>query len=813
MRVLAQDVRYALRMMRRNRAVTAVALFSLAISVGPAAAIFSVIDAIGFRPLAIRDPEHLIRLYTADRPGHPGSTSLADFKAIRAGTHHFGELAAWRTGIVGVAGDDRAPEIAVLTSVSEGFFPLLGIRAAAGRTFRADETAEGHAAPVALISDAYWMRRYNRSPAAIDSKIRFNTTEFTVVGIVPGSFRGLDKFLYADVWVPMDADPTRTSAGNDEDRRVLEVLARLREGATLQQAQAELTALSANLAAAYPDTHKDRTISIEYEAAARRKWVAPAATALLVIPCLVLLIACANIAGLMVGRAEARRTEIATRLALGAGRLRLARQFLTESTLLALAGGALALLVAYWGVRLLPALIPDLPLPVGLELRLDGRVAAFAIATALLAVPMFGLAPAFFASKPQIVSMLKASGVDGGRSRRFTFRNVLTVGQIAASLVLLLLSGLLVRSFVNSGNIDVGFVKRPMILATIAPKIIGYDDARASRFLRELLDRAAALPSVESATMARHMPLNSLFGGGARVETRIPGHEPPDRQPLRLPFNAVDENYFATMGTRIVRGRAFTSNDRWPGAGVVLVNEAMARRYWPDADPIGRWIELPGRSQPERRRCEIVGVVEDGKYLMLSDTPTPYVYVPLRQQAAGEVTMIMRTRGPQAAAMEDFRRAVRAIDPAMPTMQIVTLDEHMNFALMFERTAAILVGSLGVLALLLALVGLYGVIAYVASRRTHEIGIRMALGARPGDVLASIVRQGGGFALTGIAIGLPAAAAVARLMRSVLYGISSYDPLTYAGTCALVLAVALAATYIPARRAARVDPIEALRCE
>jgi predicted permease len=352
-----------------------------------------------------------------------------------------------------------------------------------------------------------------------------------------------------------------------------------------------------------------------------------------------------------------------------------------------------------------------------------------------------------------------------------------------------------------------------MILSTLAPGVAGYDGARTSRFFRELVERVSALPTVESATIARHMPLNSLFGGGATLRVRIPGHDTPDGEPLRLPFNLVDENYFRTMGTRIVRGRAFAPSDRWPGTGAALINETMARRYWPDSDPIGRWIELTERSQPERRRCEIVGIVEDGKYVVMSEDRAPYVYLPFGQQAAGEMTVIMRTRGSEAAAMQDFRNALRAIDPSMPAMQIVTLDEHMNLALMFERLAAILVGTLGVLALVLALVGLYGVIAYVASRRTREIGIRMALGARPADVLTQILKQGGGFAATGIAFGLLLGGSAAQLIRSMLYGVSSYDPLTYAVTVTLVLGVALAASYFPARRAARVDPIQALRCE
>jgi putative ABC transport system permease protein len=813
MRTLIQDVRYALRLMMRNRAATAVALFSLAISIGPAAAIFSVIDAIGFRPLAIRDPEHLIRLYSGDARDRQGDTSYADFIEIRSGVEQFAEIAAWRSGAVGVSGGERPPEITLMTAVSERFFPLLGVAVEAGRPFRDDETAANQTAPVILISDNYWTRRYDRAATAIDSTICLNGSEYRIVGVLPASFRGLDKIFHADIWVPIGAEPHGRRGPIPQERRTLGIVARLRDGRTLLQAQAELDALAARLATMYPDTHANRSITIEFEAAARRKWVAPAAAALLVIPFFVLLIGCANVAGLMIGRAEARRTEIATRLALGAGRRRLVRQFLTESALLAIPAGALGLLVGYWVIRLLPALLPELPVPLGLEFRLDARVVAFTMAIALLAVPIFGLAPAVFASNPRIAAMLGGGARGRGSSRTFTFRNVLTVGQIAGSLALLVMAGLLVRSFANSSQIDVGFVKRPMILTTLAPGIAGYDEAQTFRFLGQLVERVSALPSIESATLARHMPLNSLFGGGGTIAVRIPDHEPPDGEPRRFPYNVVEQHYFSTMGIRILRGRPFTSADRWPGSGVVLINQTMAQRFWPDGDSIGRWIELVDRRQPEQRRCEIVGIVEDGKYVTLNEPSTPYVYLPFAQQAVGEVTVIMRTHGREAAAMQDFRLALRALDPAMPAMQIITLDEHMNVALMFERTAAILAGSLGVLALLLALVGLYGVIAFIASRRTREIGIRIALGARPGDVLAQVLKQGGRFAVTGITMGLLLGGAAAQLMRNVLYGVSSYDPLTYAGTGAVVLAVALAATYIPARRAARVDPIHALRCE
>ncbi len=813
MHSIAQDIRYAARAMRRHAVVTLIAVLSLAAGIGPNAAIFSVIDAIGFRPLAIDDPEGLIRLDSYDAHNRQGDVAFPDYADVRAHTTLFADLAAWGFGMAGVSGGDQPPSIAMTAAASDRLFPLLGITAAAGRMFRADEVTEVTAAQVALISDEYWTRRFGRSVDAINSTIRLNTLDYTIVGVLPASFTSLDPLFAPDIWVPLGAEPGPQRTRHPRDRRSVRVFARLREGATLEQAQAELDALNAHLAKTYPATNANRRLAIQYEAAARHRRTLPIAIALLIIPALVLLIACANVAGLLIGRASARRSEVAVRLALGAGRWRLVRQFLTESTVLALVAGGAGLLLGYWLIRLLPALIPPLPLRLGIEFRLDARAAAFTLLVTMIAVPIFGLAPAFFASKANILPVLKSGGADGTRLRRFTLRNVLTVGQIAASLVLLMLSGLLVRSFLNSSQIDAGFIQRPMILSTIAPGVLGYDGQRSRTFMRQLLDRLAAQPSVESATLARHMPLNQLFGSGGTQKVGIPGQTSPAGEPLRVPYNSVEQNYFETMGIRIVRGRAFTSADRWPGTAVVLINETMAKRYWPDEDPIGRWIDLLDRQEAERRRCQIVGIVKDGKYLRLGEDPAPYLYVPYEQQPPGEVTIIVRTRGPEAAAMDDFRAAVRAVDPAMPAMQIITLREHMRMALMFERLSAIVVGTLGSLALLLSLVGLYGVISYVAARRTREIGIRMALGAMPSDVLRQVVRHGGAFAGVGIGIGLAAGAGAARLLSSVLYGVSAYDPATYAATCALVMTVALAAAYFPARRAARIDPIQALRSE
>ncbi len=811
MTTLLQDIRYALRLIRQSPGLALVAILSLALGIGPNAAIFSVIDAVGFRPLPVRDPGGLIRLYSGPPSNRLGETSYDDFVDVRNRVRSFSEVAAWGLGAVGVTGGGRPPEVTMMASVSGNFFSLVGITPIAGRVFEPGEVRERNSEPIILISDAYWKRRFERSPGAINSPILLNNHSYTILGVLPPEFRGLDVQVSPDIWMPMGAELNVERNRMNRERRSLSVLGRLREGVTLAQTQAELDALAAGLAQEYPATNKDRKITIEFEATARRQRLLVIAAFLLLIPGIVLLIACANVAGLLLGRAEARRNEIAVRLAIGATRLRLIRQLLTESAVLAVMAGGIGMLMGYWIVCLLPSLIPPMPLPLSLEFHADARMMAFAMAVALVAVPAFGLAPALFTSKPDLVPLLKG---ERGRRRRLTFRNALVVGQITLSLTLLLLSGLLVRSLVNSGHRDPGFTQKPMFFCSMSPGIIGYDEARSRGFYQRFLDRLSALPSVESATLARHVPLNNLFGGGATLRVSIPGYRlDPGEETPRINYNVADQGYFHTMGVRILRGRAFTAADRWPGTGVVLINQTMAKRYWPDEDPVGKWVDLIDRRQPEQVRCRIAGIVQDGKYVSFNEAPIPYLYVPFGQQFIGEATLIVRTRGNEARAIEDFRRELQALDPSMPTLQITTLRQHMQFALILERVSAILTTILGSLALLLAVVGLYGIISYLVSRRTREIGIRMALGARPADVVLEVIRQGGTYAAIGIALGLFLGFACANLMESMLYGVSSHDPATYLATCALVLAIALIATCVPARRAARVDPMQALRYE
>jgi predicted permease len=816
-----QDIRYALRVFRANPALVAVAVISLAIGIGPNSVLFSLIDAFGFRPLPIDDPAQLIRISSSSRADSNGRLSYLDYADIRDHSHLLSRLGVVASQGVGISGGPQPPEVTLAAVVSATYFPTLGVRAAAGRTFLPEEDRTPGTHQVALISDRLWERRFDRDPQIVGKPIRLNDVTCAIVGVLPRGFAGTEPILAPDVWVPTMLWTTlnRGAAATLTSRaeREVNVFARLRGGASIERAQAEMAALSAHLAEAYPDTNKGRAFVLKNDQEARRARLTTGAFVSFAVVGLILLLACANVAGLLLGRSEARRSEIAVRLALGASRGRLVRQLLTESALLSLLAAGAGLLLAFWLLRLVPSLIPDMPVTLNFDFRIDLRVLAFTLAAALLAVPLFGLFPALLASRPDLVSLLKGTPQGTGRrASRLAARHVLVVGQIAVSLALLVSSGLLVRSFLNMRQIDPGFVPRPMIFSTMAPQAVGYNGARAREFYRALLERLRATPGVERATLVRHLPLNNLFGGGATQKVVVPGYAlPPGEEALNIRFNIVEPDYFETMGTRIVKGRPFSAADTRTGPGVMLINQTMANEFWPAADPIGRHVTIadtgPGALPP--RDCEIVGIVQDGKYLFLNEAPQPYFYIPWEQQPAGEMTVVARVRGDAAQMTAVFRRTVWSIDPAMPMMLVTTLEQHMRLALVVERAIATFVGVLGGLGLFLAVVGLYGVVSFLVSRRTREIGIRMALGARPADVVRDVLRQGGRLAAVGIAIGLALAFSAMMVLGGSLYGVSRWDPLTYGGMSVLVLLVALAGSYVPARRAARVDPIAALRME
>ncbi|RPJ52686.1 MAG: FtsX-like permease family protein, partial [Acidobacteria bacterium] len=510
--------------------------------------------------------------------------------------------------------------------------------------------------------------------------------------------------------------------------------------------------------------------------------------------------------------AEARRAEVAIRVAMGASRGRLVRQLLTESAVVSILAGAAGVLLAWWLVRLIPALIPAMPISFTFDFRIDRRVLAYTLTVALAAAPLFGLVPALVASRPDLTPLMK--GGPSGRLgfRRVSLRRLLVVGEVAVAFVLLIASGLFVRSFIAARGIDPGFTPRPMIFSTFAPPVIGYSEAQSREFYAALLTRVEGVPGIERASMVRHLPLNMLSGRGATYEIHVPGHDESPNNPIRTRYNVVETSYFETMGVPIVEGRAFDASDRGNGPAVAIVNQTMARGFWKGANPIGQYFTIV-RGQDATRECRVVGVARDGKYLHINEAPQPYFYVPFAQQFSGEMTVVARYRGEAGPMAAAFRREIQALDPAMPTLQILTLDEHLRLALFAERLLAALMGTLGGLGLLLSVVGLYGIVSHAVARRRREIGIRIAVGASPWQVVRGVLADGGRLTAVGLVLGVLLAIPCMKVAERLLNGISPRDPLVYGVVVLLVLAVALGATWAPARRAARVDPVSALRAE
>jgi predicted permease len=581
----------------------------------------------------------------------------------------------------------------------------------------------------------------------------------------------------------------------------------LRTGVTAEQAKVDLDTIGRRLAQAYPATDKARNVTLISEQERLREAMAPTLFLMTAVG-LVLLICCANVAGLVLARADARRREIAVRLALGAGRLRLVRQLLTESLLLAAMGAALGLLLAAGLMRLQPALLPPTEVSIGLDLHLDALVLSYTAVLSVLTVLVCGLAPAIQASKASCVSALKGEERGVGRSvRRLTLRNALVLGEIALSVLLLTASGLVVRSLLFSRSIPLGFDRQKhLAFFDLNPDMAGYNAQRSAAFFEQVEARAVALPGVRHASVVRRVLLSDS-GGGAVKQVSIPGVELPQGQPnIPIKFNAVDGNYFQTMGTRLIEGRAFTSADNRSAASVVILSQTMAGRFWPGQEALGRQIVVEGKAS------QIVGIVEDAKIISVHEDPEPYMYFPFAQGFGTEGTLIVEAESGTRPLVDRMRSEIRSVDKNVP-VDVRTLPYLMRQAYWSDQMAAGFVAALGLLAIFIGTLGLYGVVAFVVNRRSQEIAIRMALGAERRDIVRLVLGQGLALAVVGTGVGLAASFAVTRLMANMLYGVRPTDPVAFAGSAALVILVALAASWLPARRAASIDPMKALRTE
>lgn len=702
------------------------------------------------------------------------------------------------------------------TLVSANYFDVLGIRAELGRTFLPDEDKT----PVAVISHDLWQRRFNSDAMVVGRSMVLNGVQFTIVGVTPRDFVGAEEAFPRQVWIPlmMQGSIRPGAAGasgiiNNRNVRSLDVIARLKPGVTLRQAQAGMNVVASRLAQSYPESNRDFQIALYTTGNGRpafRAMLKPVTQVLLGVVGLVLLITCANVANLLLARAARRRKEVAIRLTLGATRARLIRQLLTESILLAVAGGVAGLVLNLWLVNLLTALKPAVPLPVNVEFHTDWRVLSFTLLLSVVVGIIFGLVPALQASKHDLVPALKDRS-PGERRRMFSLRNALVIGQVALSIVVLIGAGLFLRSLNHARAIDPGFAAEHILTLSFNTAAQKYDATKAEQFYQQLSDRVQALPGVQSVSLAQSAPLSYFYSPAISSPVFVEGHEPSaGEDPPFAGNNAVGPNFFKTLGVPLLSGREFTDRDREGAPRVAIVNETLVRDLFPDSNPIGQRLRVLSR-QPAS--WEIVGVVKDSKYRSLGEDATPYIFLPYLQNPQPAMSLLVQTSGNPRDVTAGVRREVQALDPNLPAFNVMSLADNIDISLFPARFGAVLLGVFGFLALLIASIGIYGVMSYGVSERTHEMGIRMALGARGRDVLRLVISQGMWLAVIGVAIGAGLALAATRVVRSYLYDVSATDPLTFIGIALLLIGVALLACYVPARRATKVDPLEALRYE
>ncbi len=804
-----QDLRFGARMLVKTPGFTVVAVITLALGIGANSAIFSVVNTVLLRPLPYNDPDRLVMVWEDDtKGGYPRDTPAAgNYIDWRDQNQVFESMAAIADRSFNLTGVGE-PERIEGRQVSASLFPLLGVEPQLGRVFLPEEDQPG-ASRVVIMSHGLWQRRFGSDNAIIGQSLNLNGESHTVVGVMPPSFQFPTR--KDEMWVPIAF--TSQEAAN-RGRHYLQVIARMKPGITPEQAQAEMTAIATRLQQQYPDSNTDLGAAVvplhEHVAGA----IKPALLVLLGAVGFVLLVACANVANLLLARAAARQKEIAVRVALGATRLRLIRQFLTESILLAVLGGGGGLLLSLWGVNLLKAFIPE-NISQARAITIDAKVLGFTILVSLLTGLIFGLAPATQASSFNLNETLKEGGRDsaaGGRGNRI--RSLLVIAEVAVSLVLLVGAGLLINSFLRLRSVDPGFrAENLLTMEIVLPRLKYPDHARRTTFYNEMLSRVEALPGVKSASVTNWIP---LVRQGDSIGVSIEGQ--PDPGPSQRPSvvtRVVGPQYFSTMGIQLLHGRQFEEQDRTDTPAVAVISETMARRHWPGEDPIGKRI-TPGSptSSDPNNWLTIVGVVKDVRQFELNAEPKPQMYLTYSQ--AGFFAprhLIVSTNVEPLSLASTVRGIVWEIDKDQPVSNVGTMEDTLSESIARQRFSMLLLGIFATVALVLAAVGIYGVMSYSVAQRRHEIGIRMALGAQRSDVLKLAVGQGLKLLVVGVAVGITAALILTGVMTSLLFGISATDPTTFITIPLVLISVGIVASYVPARRATRVDPMVALRHE
>jgi predicted permease len=814
-----QDLRYGARMLWKKPGFTAIVVLSMALGISANATIFSFVNELLLRPPSVERPGQLLEVWNHYRQGGSSFTSFEplsypEYESYRDHNQVFSEMLAFDGDPAFISWSRQGQgEMVQGQYVSGNFFSCLEVKAAVGRMFLPEEDRTPGAHPVVVLSHAFWRQRLGADPNVIGSTLILNGTSFSVIGIAPADFAGLIVGVMPDVWVPMMMGPqTRHEPEllTRRDSHWILGIGRLKPDITSTQAEADLNVLARQLEQAYPKTNAGYG-AVVFPAmllpGPARGVVGAFSGLLMLVVGLVLLIACANAASFLLARATSRRRETAIRAALGASRWQLIRQTLTESVLLACLSGALGLLLTQWTAPMVLALKPP-TLPLRFAVSIDYRVFGFTLLVSLLAGLLFGLAPAWRGTRVDLTASLK-DGTSGEGYRKSRLRGLLVIGQVAICSLLLVGSGLCLRSLLNAQSIDPGFDPGNRVIARLDLLSLGYSESRGKDFFKRLIERVNTIPGVQSASLTSHLPLGVTT---TTLTFNIEGRQPP---PGAGGFGAgvmrVGPDYFKTLGTTLLRGREFTSHDAEGAPLVTIINEEMARRFWPDRDPVGASLTIGG--EKNSRRYEIVGVVKTGKYRTLGERLQPFLYQSILQHYDATATLVARTSGDPGSLLAATRHEIGALDPNLAPIELGTLREHLAFALFPARLIGALLGVFGLLALALALIGLSGLIAYSVSQRTREIGIRVALGARARDVLKMVIGEGLILTMIGMAVGLIAAVVLTRCLSDMLYGVSATDPWTFTAIVALLTLVALLACYVPARRATKVDPLVALRCD
>ena len=814
---LLQDIRFACRVLFKNPAFTLVAVLSLGLGIGANSAIFSFADALLLRPLPVAHPSQVVTIESKTPQSSFANVSYPDYVDYRDHAKSFDGMIAYQMNPFGFAENrDALPHVQWGALVSGNLFQVMGVQPALGRAFRADEDqAPGRDAVVVLGHD-FWKQRFGADPSVIGRRVRLNGVEFTVIGVAPDHFTGLDQFFDLAMFVPLHMAPRLASDPKDNllekrDDRILQVKGRLRPGVTITQAQAELQGIAKGLEQAYPATNRDQSVAVRTELQLRAEQSPPDTMLiemLLVLSALVLLVACANVANLLLSRARARSREISIRLAIGAGRVRLVRQLMTESLLIGIGGGLFGIVAAYGGIAFLRRIQVPGDLPIVLSIQLDQRTLLVCLAACLISVVLFGLVPALQTSRADLVPALKSADADSAGKRRLWGRNLLVIGQVAVSVVLLVLSVMMYRGFSKELRGGPGYRIDNLLTMSFDPSLIRYSTEQSQRFYKNLTDRAALVPGVRTAALTSGIPMTPEVLSKSIVPE---GYElPKNQKAIDVISSTVNGSYFDAMAIPMLRGRTFRDSDTASSMKVAIVNEELAKKYWPKKDAVGQRFRLGDANGPW---VQIVGVAKTTKYVWITEPPIEFLYLPFSQNPQSHMTLLVHSNGNPEALVAPLRQVIRGLDPNLPVFGVRTMADFYNSrAVNTQNEIVQTVGALGTMGLLLAMVGLYGLVAFSVSRRIREFGIRIAIGAQSGQVLRMVLRQGFALSVAGIAVGLVLSLGAGRVLTSI-FGSTSGDLATFIIVPLILLAVTMLAAFAPALRASKVDPIKALRYE